>query len=900
VANSTGVFVNTAFIGTLTANNSTNFGGLSLATVQGQITGNAATAYTNAVSYVDGKSFVNTSQLSSNLSNYQTTAGLAANVATLTSNNSTRFDGQTLTTIQSQISGNAGTAYTNAVNYVTTQSFVNTAQLSANLSLYQTTAGLAANVLTLTANNTTNFNSQPASFYTNATNITTGTLNNARLPTTIDVTTVNAATISAGNTNAINITTRTSSGSNGATLSALGTAGLWLIANTLSTTATGETAPRDIFFKPDGLKMYFTGSTTDNVFEYDLATAWEVGTATYTANVASGDASPEGLFFRSNGTKMYVLGSSGDTVREFNLSAAWSVNTATFVGSFSVASQDVTPTGISFSDTGDKMFIMGTANDRLFEYNLSTPWVVNTAVYNSQSFSVAAQDLTPHSLNFNSTGTRFFFTGITTDALYWYDLATPWSVNTAVYVDSRSLGNDSRQALGVWVESSQNKAWIADDTNDRIIQYSTNNAGLNVNSAVNHFTGFTDFSRDVGITGKLHVADDITTEASLVVGSSFNSGGAVTLATTTSVINMGGSQTTGNTIIGGTTQTGLIQVGRSTANQTVSIANGATTSGNTKIVNIGTDGLSGSNTTINIGSSLGTGSVTINQPTTVSTNTFTVGTAAYVVANGNIGIGNTAPDARLTVTGTANVSGNVVIGGMLTVGANLNVSNTAELVFAANAGIVANGSLGTAGQALFSNGTSIYWDTVAAGVNVAAQFSWTNTHSFAANLTIGSTSELIIANGAGIIANGSLGTAAQVLSSNGVGVYWADGGISASGTATLTNKRIDPRVFSTASATSVTPDISTTDMYVYTALSTAITVNASTGGSPVDGNKMTFRFKDNGTARGITWTTSGSNSFRAVGVTLPTTTVINKVTYVGCIYNAAESFWDVVAVLTQA
>ena len=43
----------------------------------------SANAYTNAVAYVDGKSFVNTAQLSSNLANYQTTAGLSANVAAL-------------------------------------------------------------------------------------------------------------------------------------------------------------------------------------------------------------------------------------------------------------------------------------------------------------------------------------------------------------------------------------------------------------------------------------------------------------------------------------------------------------------------------------------------------------------------------------------------------------------------------------------------------------------------------------------------------------------------------------------------------------------------------------------------------------------------------------------------
>ena len=67
----------------------------------------------------------------------------------------------------------------------------------------------------------------------------------------------------------------------------------------------------------------------------------------------------------------------------------------------------------------------------------------------------------------------------------------------------------------------------------------------------------------------------------------------------------------------------------------------------------------------------------------------------------------------------------------------------------------------------------------------------------------------------------------------------------------------------------------------------------------MDGQKLIIRLEDNGTGRGITWTTS-SGAFRAVGVTLPTTTTASKVSYIGCVYNSTDVFWDIIAVATQA
>ena len=101
-----------------------------------------------------------------------------------------------------------------------------------------------------------------------------------------------------------------------------------------------------------------------------------------------------------------------------------------------------------------------------------------------------------------------------------------------------------------------------------------------------------------------------------------------------------------------------------------------------------------------------------------------------------------------------------------------------------------------------------------------------------------------------------------------------------------------------ASASTITPTSDTTNQYTVTALAVAATIAIPTG-TPDDGQKLTIRIKDNGTARALTWTTS-AGGYRIVGTTLPTTTVVSKVLYVGCIYNSQDAFWDVIAVAQQA
>ena len=94
----------------------------------------------------------------------------------------------------------------------------------------------------------------------------------------------------------------------------------------------------------------------------------------------------------------------------------------------------------------------------------------------------------------------------------------------------------------------------------------------------------------------------------------------------------------GNFTLGNTAGTGNIVVGQSTATQQTDIQAGASGVGTTKTINLGTGGLSGSFTQINIGPTAGVGTITINSGT-------------------RLGIGTTVPVSALHVIGDIRVSG---------------------------------------------------------------------------------------------------------------------------------------------------------------------------------------------------------------------------------------------------
>jgi hypothetical protein len=104
-----------------------------------------------------------------------------------------------------------------------------------------------------------------------------------------------------------------------------------------------------------------------------------------------------------------------------------------------------------------------------------------------------------------------------------------------------------------------------------------------------------------------------------------------------------------------------------------------------------------------------------------------------------------------------------------------------------------------------------------------------------------------------------------------------------------------PTIQSVTSSATVTPVGDNDDEVIITAQAAALLL-ANPTGTVAQGKAIIIRIKDNGTARAITY----GAQYRAIGITLPTTTTLSKTTYIGMIYNDTDTKWDCISTVTEA
>ncbi|WP_415314875.1 autotransporter domain-containing protein [Candidatus Pelagibacter sp. Uisw_137] len=239
-----------------------------------------------------------------------------------------------------------------------------------------------------------------------------------------------------------------------------------------------EASATGITFKPDGTKMYITGVGTDKILQYNLTTAFDITSATLEKSVLiqTVENKPQDVKFNSDGTVIFILGTNDDGIDR------WSLSTPYDIGSITVADTLFTsiggdPRGFDFNNDGTKMFILNQTNTRVEEYNLSTPYNPDTKTL-TNTLANAKSGNFHQGLGFNADGSKMFVvksrgSSNAHNKIDEYALSTAFDISTATLTGTFSPTHDNAENIsGMAFNVSGTKMYHINWADDEVREYS--------------------------------------------------------------------------------------------------------------------------------------------------------------------------------------------------------------------------------------------------------------------------------------------------------------------------------------------------------------------------------------------------------------------------------------------
>jgi len=188
--------------------------------------------------------------------------------------------------------------------------------------------------------------------------------------------------------------------------------------------------------------------------------AWDLSLAEYSGNsfTASNTLNVNDVFFKTDGSRVYFpavdAGDSIYRVTQADLSTPWDITTASGTGSLSLgATAEFTAESLFIKPDGLKLYVLTSfGTNAVYEYDLSTPWDITTATLNEDDGGVI---LGSEGISFKPDGTKVYVSSITADSIYEYNLSSAWDIATASLVQSESISS----ALGLYFRSDGNRLY---------------------------------------------------------------------------------------------------------------------------------------------------------------------------------------------------------------------------------------------------------------------------------------------------------------------------------------------------------------------------------------------------------------------------------------------------------
>jgi hypothetical protein len=221
-----------------------------------------------------------------------------------------------------------------------------------------------------------------------------------------------------------------------------------------------------VIWNGDGSTLYTVGSNADQVYAYPCSTAYDVSTAS-TGSPASfsfgaNDGEPHAIAWNNDGTRLFMLGNQNGRIYQYNASTPYLVTSLSYSNQYlTVNSQSYTRRGMCISGDGTKIWIIDAHFVRIYEYDLSTPFLITSGSYNSVMLGITSYDNQPYGIAVSPDGTQLFVSGKQNDKIYEWSLSTANSLASATYVGaSPSLSAFTTSPEGICFNGDGSKIYI--------------------------------------------------------------------------------------------------------------------------------------------------------------------------------------------------------------------------------------------------------------------------------------------------------------------------------------------------------------------------------------------------------------------------------------------------------
>lgn len=230
------------------------------------------------------------------------------------------------------------------------------------------------------------------------------------------------------------------------------------------------TTPVDIQWSPTGNKAYILDSTTNKVFQYTTEVESQITQLLATPkefDFTTEDPDIRAIAWKYDGTQLYALGASKLYV--YDLSTPWQVDTIAYNSTSLLSGQVSDGVSVSISRDGDVLFVLDKTAKVIKQFSVIAPWDFSTITYDGER-SVSSYDSVPTGIDFSLDGEYMYLVGQTNKLVRKFSLSTVWDVVgfVSLQVDELDISNESTAPECVTIIPSGTKIHICDTD---IIQY---------------------------------------------------------------------------------------------------------------------------------------------------------------------------------------------------------------------------------------------------------------------------------------------------------------------------------------------------------------------------------------------------------------------------------------------